>query len=216
MDLPASNGNTCILVTVNGFSKACRLVPLKGLPTSMETAEVLFNHVYRNVGIPVDIVSNRGPQFILRVWRSFFSLLGVTVSLSSVIPPTEQRSNGKKDPGDRALPPYLLPQPPELLEPIHCLGWVRTELPPPSLYGSHPLPVRTLLPATSVPLIWGTFGGTISQSLVPGEWEGLGLSTLKSQECSTTQQTSCGCPASHHSHLPPRTEGMALHQGHPT
>ncbi len=151
-----------VIVTVNGFSKACRLVPLKGLPTSMETAEVLFNHVFRNVGIPVDIVSDRGPQFILRVWRSFFSLLGVTVSLSFVIPPTEQRSNGKKDPGDRALPPYLLPQPPELLEPIHCLGWVRTELPPPSLYGSHPLPVRTLLPATSVPLIWGTFKGTIS------------------------------------------------------
>ncbi len=28
-DLPASDGNTCILVTVDRFSKACRLVPLK-------------------------------------------------------------------------------------------------------------------------------------------------------------------------------------------
>ncbi len=43
-DLPASDGNTCILVTVDRFSKACRLVPLKGL-TAMETAEVLFNHI---------------------------------------------------------------------------------------------------------------------------------------------------------------------------
>ncbi len=48
-DLPASDGNTCILVTVDRFSKACRLVPLKGLPTAMETAAVLFNHIFRNL-----------------------------------------------------------------------------------------------------------------------------------------------------------------------
>ncbi len=34
----------------------------------------------------------------------------------------------EKDPGDRALTLYLLPQPPELLEPIHRLGRVRTKL----------------------------------------------------------------------------------------
>ncbi len=87
---------------------------------------------------------------------------------------------------------------------------------PSALYGSQPLPVRTPLPATSVPLVWRTFGGTSSHSLVPREWEGLRLSTSTSSACSTMSQTSCGCPKSHHSHLPPRTEGMALHQGHPT
>ncbi len=69
MDLPASGGNTCILVTVDRFSKACCLLPLKGLPTAMETAEKLFNHVFRNFGIPEDIVSDRGPQFISWVCR---------------------------------------------------------------------------------------------------------------------------------------------------
>ncbi len=59
------------------------------------------------------------------------------------IPPTEQWSKREKDPGDRALPLYLLPQPPELLEPIHPLGRVRTELSPSALYESHPFPVRT-------------------------------------------------------------------------
>ncbi len=91
-DLPASDGNTCILVTVDRLSKACRLVPLKGLPTAMETAEVLFNHVFRNFGIPKDIVSDRGSLFISQVWRSFFSLLGETVSLSSGYHP---QSNGQ-------------------------------------------------------------------------------------------------------------------------
>uniref|UniRef100_A0A4W5L7V2 Gypsy retrotransposon integrase-like protein 1 n=1 Tax=Hucho hucho TaxID=62062 RepID=A0A4W5L7V2_9TELE len=60
-DLPPSEGNTCILVIVDRFSKSCRLIPLKGLPTAMSTAELLFTHVFRYFGIPEDIVSDRGP-----------------------------------------------------------------------------------------------------------------------------------------------------------
>ncbi|KAK3544051.1 hypothetical protein QTP86_000262 [Hemibagrus guttatus] len=81
-DLPVSNGFTTILVTVDRFSKACKLIPLKGLPTALET-EALFSNVFRHFGIPEDIVSYRGPQFISRVWQGFFKLLGVWVSLSS-------------------------------------------------------------------------------------------------------------------------------------
>ncbi|KAL0159647.1 hypothetical protein M9458_043372, partial [Cirrhinus mrigala] len=93
-DLPSSDGNTCILVIVDRFSKFCHLLPLKGLPTAMETAECLFNHVFRYYGIPEDTVSDRGPQFISRVWKSFFKLLGVTVSLSSGYHP---QTNGQTE-----------------------------------------------------------------------------------------------------------------------
>ncbi len=82
-DLPKSEGHTCILVAVDRFSKACKLIPLRGLPTSLEIAEQLFSHVFRNYWIPEDIVSDRGPQFISRVWEAFFCLPGVTLSLSS-------------------------------------------------------------------------------------------------------------------------------------
>ncbi|KAK3511981.1 hypothetical protein QTP70_027651 [Hemibagrus guttatus] len=58
------------------FSKACKLIPLKGLPTALETAEALFSNVFRHFGIPEDIMSDRVPQFISRVWRGFFKLLG--------------------------------------------------------------------------------------------------------------------------------------------
>ncbi|KAK9980987.1 hypothetical protein ABG768_000561 [Culter alburnus] len=47
----------------------------------METAELMFNHVFRYYGIPEDIVSDRGPQFISGVWKAFLSLLGVTCVL---------------------------------------------------------------------------------------------------------------------------------------
>ncbi|KAL0161463.1 hypothetical protein M9458_045188, partial [Cirrhinus mrigala] len=93
-DLPPSDGNTCILVIVDRFSKSCRLIPLKGLPTAFETAECLFNQVFCYYGIPEDVVSDRGPQFISRVWKSFFKLLGVTVSLSSGYHP---QTNGQTE-----------------------------------------------------------------------------------------------------------------------
>ncbi|KAK3506499.1 hypothetical protein QTP70_003045 [Hemibagrus guttatus] len=57
-DLPVSNGCTCVLVVVDRFSKSCRLIPLLGLPTAMDTAELLFNYVFRYYGLPEDIVSD--------------------------------------------------------------------------------------------------------------------------------------------------------------
>lgn len=39
-------------------------IPFKGLPMAKETAELFFNYVFQNYGIPEDIVSGRGPQFI--------------------------------------------------------------------------------------------------------------------------------------------------------
>ncbi|KAK3560196.1 hypothetical protein QTP86_000671 [Hemibagrus guttatus] len=54
-----------------------------GLPTSMDTASAIFQHVFHNLGLPEDIVSDWGPQFTSRVWRSFCAQLGVNLSLTS-------------------------------------------------------------------------------------------------------------------------------------
>ncbi|KAL0151794.1 hypothetical protein M9458_052945 [Cirrhinus mrigala] len=103
-DLPSSEGNTCILVIVDRFSKTCKFVPLKGLPTAMETAEHLFNQVFRHFGIPEEIVSDRGPQFISHVWKAFFKLLGVSVNLSSGYHP---QTNGQTERKIQELGRYL-------------------------------------------------------------------------------------------------------------
>ncbi len=81
-DLPNSEGFTCILVVVDRFSKACKLIPLRGLPTALETAEVPFNHIFPNYGIPEDIISDH-LTINSHVWKAFLKLLGVSVSLSS-------------------------------------------------------------------------------------------------------------------------------------
>ncbi|KAI2655942.1 Transposon Tf2-8 polyprotein [Labeo rohita] len=103
-DLPESEGHTCVLVIVDRFSKACKLVPLRGLPTAMETAEHLFHQVFRHYGLPEEIVSDRGPQFTSHVWRAFFKVLGITVNLSSGYHP---QTNGQTERKIQELGRYL-------------------------------------------------------------------------------------------------------------
>ncbi|KAL0195414.1 hypothetical protein M9458_008986 [Cirrhinus mrigala] len=102
-DLPAAEGNTCILVAVDRFSKMCKFVPLKDLPTATETAELLFQHLFRHFGLPEEIVSDRGPQFISHIWKAF-KLLGVSVNLSSGYHP---QTNGQTERKIQELGRYL-------------------------------------------------------------------------------------------------------------
>lgn len=98
--LPESEGNTTIMTIVDRFSKQVHYVPLPKLPTALETAKLLVLHVYRLHGIPVDIVSDRGPQFTSRVWKAFCETLGTSVSLSSGYHP---ESNGQTERANQDL-----------------------------------------------------------------------------------------------------------------
>ncbi len=89
--LPPSQGNTVVLTVVDRFSEATHFIPLPKLPSARETAVAVIDHVFRIHGLPMDVVSNRGPQFVSKFWREFCKLLGATVSLSSGFHP---QSNG--------------------------------------------------------------------------------------------------------------------------
>ena len=72
-----------ILTIVDRFSKSVHFMALSKLPTALMTAELLVDHVVHLHGIPSDIVSDRGPQFVSRVWKAFCKAMGATASLSS-------------------------------------------------------------------------------------------------------------------------------------
>ncbi|KAK3514037.1 hypothetical protein QTP70_002493 [Hemibagrus guttatus] len=60
----------------------------------MQSAEAMFQHVFRNFSLPEDMVSDRGSQFTSRVWGSLCARLGIGVSLSSGYHP---QSNGQAE-----------------------------------------------------------------------------------------------------------------------
>lgn len=64
------------------------------LPSALQVVEALFKHVFWCFGLPENILSDCGPQFISRVWKAFFQRLGVTVSLTSGYHP---ESNSQDD-----------------------------------------------------------------------------------------------------------------------
>uniref|UniRef100_A0A8C6PF46 Gypsy retrotransposon integrase-like protein 1 n=1 Tax=Nothobranchius furzeri TaxID=105023 RepID=A0A8C6PF46_NOTFU len=81
--LPESNSYSVLLTIVDRFSKMTHLVPLKKLPTAKELSTVIAREVFHLHGLPCDIVSDRGPQFISKFWGEFNNLLGINRSLSS-------------------------------------------------------------------------------------------------------------------------------------
>lgn len=98
--LPVSKGNTCIMTIVDRFSKSAHFVPLPKLPTAKETAELMIIHVFKIHGLPIDIVSDRGPQFTAQFWRCFCKLIGATSSLSSGFHP---QTNGQTERANQDL-----------------------------------------------------------------------------------------------------------------
>uniref|UniRef100_A0A8C7YBJ2 Gypsy retrotransposon integrase-like protein 1 n=1 Tax=Oryzias sinensis TaxID=183150 RepID=A0A8C7YBJ2_9TELE len=106
--LPPSQGNSVILTVIDRFSKMAHFIPLAQLPSATETAQVLVHQVFRHHGIPLDIVSDRGPQFVSQVWKAFCSALGATVSLTSGYHP---QSNGQAERANQ-----------ELEAALHCLA----------------------------------------------------------------------------------------------
>ncbi len=98
--LPPSNGMTVVLTVVDRFSKAAHFIPLPKLPSAKETAVTVIDHIFRLHGLPMDVVSDRGSQFVSKFWQEFCRLLGATVSLSSGYHP---QSNGQSERANQDL-----------------------------------------------------------------------------------------------------------------
>ncbi|KAI2646142.1 Transposon Tf2-9 polyprotein [Labeo rohita] len=98
--LPPSSGNTVILTVVDRFSKAVHFIPLTKLPSAKETARVVVDHVFRIHGLPEDVVSDRGPQFVSHFWREFCRQIGASASLSSGFHP---QTNGQTERANQDL-----------------------------------------------------------------------------------------------------------------
>ncbi len=79
-------------MVVDRFSKAVYFIPLPKLPSARETAQLMVDHVLRLHGLPVDGVSDRGPQFASRFWKEFCRQIGASASLSSGFHP---QTNGQ-------------------------------------------------------------------------------------------------------------------------
>jgi hypothetical protein len=103
-DLPPSNSFDSIFVLVDRLTKMAHFVPCKKTSSSEDTARLFLDNVYRYHGLPDDIVSDRGTQFVSKFWKSLFEILKVDIKLSSAFHP---QTDGQTERVNQVLEQYL-------------------------------------------------------------------------------------------------------------
>ena len=103
-DLPDSDKFDSVLVVVDRLSKMAHFIPCSKDVSADQTASLFLKHVVRLHGLPDDIVSDRGPQFVSKFWSRLFELLGTKINLSSAFHP---QSDGQTERVNQVLEQYL-------------------------------------------------------------------------------------------------------------
>ena len=85
-DFFESEGHNVICIIINKFTherhyESCRIID-DGTSTEAAT-EILIREVFRYHDLSTSITSNRGPQFVVTIWKTFCRLLRITCKLST-------------------------------------------------------------------------------------------------------------------------------------
>ena len=102
--LPKVDEYDAILTVVDRFTKRVFLAPTTTTCTSSELARIYMQNIWRHIGVPREIISDRGPQFISAFWKELLSELGITSKLSAAY---HFRSHGQVERANRVAEEVL-------------------------------------------------------------------------------------------------------------
>ncbi|KAB2836622.1 MAG: DDE-type integrase/transposase/recombinase [Caedimonadaceae bacterium] len=97
-------GYDAIYVVVDRLSKYGIFVPMKGDSGAMDVAELFLNNVFKNFGLPTQIISDRDARFTSLFWKSLFQRLGTKISLTTAYHP---QADGQTERTNRTLEDFL-------------------------------------------------------------------------------------------------------------
>ena len=102
--LPKSKGFDSIFVVVCRLTKQAHFVPCKESMSALELADLYIANIFKHHGLPDDIISDRGPLFRSKFWRSLLEKLKVKPKLSSAFHP---QTDGQTERTNQCLEQYL-------------------------------------------------------------------------------------------------------------
>jgi Chromo (CHRromatin Organisation MOdifier) domain len=85
--MPESKGYNNILVVVDRFSKEAVFIPCTKEETALSTAELFWDHVWCQHGLPSTVVSDRGAVFASQFLGELYKILGIKRKMSTVFHP---------------------------------------------------------------------------------------------------------------------------------
>ena len=102
--LPKSNGCDSILVIVDRMTKLAHFIGCNESMQAPDLANLFLRNVFRAHGLPLDIVSDRGPLFVSKFWQATLAALKVKSNLSTAYHP---QTDGQTERVNAALEQYL-------------------------------------------------------------------------------------------------------------
>lgn len=102
--LPLSSGFDAILVVCDRYSKMTHIIPTTSSTSSLGLATLYRDNVWKLHGLPLSIISDRGPQFASQLSRSLNELLSIKTSLSTAFHP---QTDGQTERTNQEVEKYL-------------------------------------------------------------------------------------------------------------
>lgn len=102
--LPESQGYNAIMVVVDRLSKLLHVIPTRDTVTSEGVARLFRDFVWKQHGLPKQVISDRGPQFISRFMKELNSLLGIKTAASTAYHP---QTDGQTERANQEIEQYL-------------------------------------------------------------------------------------------------------------
>ncbi|GBG64045.1 hypothetical protein CBR_g40292 [Chara braunii] len=97
---PTPRGHDALLVVVDRFTKRARFVPCRYAISARDVADIVFDRVVRDHGLPLSIISDRDPRFTSRFWRRLHEVYGTQLRFSSSYHP---QTDGQTEIASRTL-----------------------------------------------------------------------------------------------------------------
>ena len=86
-NLPKSKGFDCIMVVVCRLSKMVHIIANKTTDTAKEISRLFIENVFKNHGIPEEIITDRDPKFTSEFWKEFTKQSGISHKMSTAFHP---------------------------------------------------------------------------------------------------------------------------------
>lgn len=102
--LPNSRGYNAIMVVVDRFSKMVHIIPTTDTVTSEGMARLYRDNVWKLHGLPTQVISDRGPQFVSQFMKELNSILGIKISSSTAYHP---QTDGQTERENQEVEQYL-------------------------------------------------------------------------------------------------------------
>jgi len=102
--LPKSNGYNAICVIVDRLTKRAHFISINNRFSSKDMAQLLYDKVYLLHGLSLQIISDRGVQYLAELFQEWCKILGIESTMSTAYHP---QTDGQTERVNQALEQYV-------------------------------------------------------------------------------------------------------------